>query len=1129
MGTGFSDAKRKLLEKYLRGDLGIGREVSAIPRRKPDEPIPLSSAQEQVWVHAQLAPHVPLYNEPVTIQYSGIFNPQALEQAFNEILRRHEAWRTSFPVVDGRPVQKVHESLSISLPVVDLRGLPPAERNSAALQIATADARKGIDLASVPLFRAKLVRLGSEDHRLYLTLCHIIFDGVALYRVFLPELSALYKAFAAGQSSPLPELAIQYPDFACWERSTVTDKTLSGDIDYWSDRLRAPLPDVYLPGDHRLPRARSFRGAMYPFRLRTPLMKKVRDFCRSEGASVFHVLFAAFAGLLQRYSSEDRIPVGMVTAGRSHPETNGLLGYFLNTVVVPADASGNPRFRELVARARDWSIEAIDHGKVPFEQLVRALKVQREPSRNPLFQALFSLDPPLPPLDSNWGLTQTDVDTGTTKYDLYLETDDRGDKVLAHFHYSTDLFERQSIARMALHWKALLASGIANPDLRLSELHLLSIHERRTALRNSRGPDRQIPPACVHEIFEQQAERTPEAIAVISGGQDISYRELNERANQLAHLLLRRGVQKETLVGLAVERTLPMVIALIGILKAGAAYVPLDSRLPDERLRYLLADSKPAVIITDRLSYRPEFGRDVFVLDESFEGLREESTSNPRTGVAPNNLAYIMYTSGSTGQPKGVAVEHRSVTNLLRSMQREPGLSPSDILLAVTTISFDIAGLEIFLPLITGARVVLAGSADVVDGTRLKQLLQASNATVMQATPATWRLLIEAEWGGSQGLKVLCGGESLPPELARDLLPRCASVWNVYGPTETTIWSSIYRVRGDEEDAIPIGHPIDNTAIYILDGRGSPVPCNVSGEIYIGGEGLARGYLNRAELTAERFVTRFPAPEQSTRLYRTGDIGRRRAHGEIEYLGRADTQIKLRGMRIELGEVESVLSTHPTVQQVVVTVTGASEQQKLSAYVLAKAANGMLSAEELRRYARSKLPEQMTPTEYWKLDEMPLLPSGKINRAVLPKHATMLLWNEQGCVGPRNETEAQLEKIWSELLNLEKIGVDQNFFELGGHSLLVLQMTARIRRKLNVELPARVVFEFPTIAALAEQVVSAGTPALTARSSPMRHRAADRDALLSQLDRLPAEDAQALLKSMLDQKRAELRRVSQLE
>jgi amino acid adenylation domain-containing protein len=819
----------------------------------------------------------------------------------------------------------------------------------------------------------------------------------------------------------------------------------------------------------------------------------------------------------------------MVTGGRSHPETNGLLGYFLNTVVVPADGSGNPRFRELVARARDWSIEAIDHDKVPFEQLVRALKVQREPSRNPLFQALFSLDPPLPPLDPHWGLSQTDVDTGTTKYDLYLETDDRGDEVLAHFHYSTDLFERQSIAGMALHWKALLRSGIANPDLPLSELPLLSVRERRTVLRNSRGPDRQIPPACVHQMFEQQAERTPEAIAVISNERSISYRELNERANQLAHLLLRRGVQKETIVGLSVERSLPMVIALLGILKAGAAYVPLDSRLPDERLRYLLTDAKPAVIITDRLSCRPEFGRDVFVLDESFEGLREESTSNPRTGIAPNNLAYVMYTSGSTGQPKGVAVEHRGVTNLLISMRREPGLSASDILLAVTTISFDIAGLEIFLPLITGARVVLAGSADVVDGSRLKQLLQASNATVMQATPATWRLLIEAEWGGSPGLKVLCGGESLPPELARDLLPRCASVWNVYGPTETTIWSSIYRVSGDEEDAISIGHPIDNTSIYILDGRGSPVPCNVSGEIYIGGEGLARGYLNRAELTAERFVTRFLAPEQSTRLYRTGDIGRRRTNGEIEYLGRADTQIKLRGMRIELGEVESVLSTHPAVQQVVVSVTGLSDQQKLSAYVLPKPAKEALSAGDLRRYARSKLPEQMIPSEFLKLDRMPMLPSGKVDRAALAKHSTVLLSNDQDRVGPRNDTEARLQEIWTELLNVETIGVDQNFFELGGHSLLVLQMTARIRRKLNIELPARIVFEFPTIAALAEQVVNAGTPVANARSSPMRHRAADRDAILSHLDRLPAEDAQTLVRSMLDQKRAEVRRVSQSE
>jgi len=1126
MAVGYSDAKRKLLEKLLRGNPGSRPEVSAIPRRKSEETIPLSHAQEQVWVHAQLAPHLPLYNEPVTIHYSGPLDSKALEQAFNEILCRHEAWRTSFPVRDGQPVQKVHQKLSISLPVIDLSALPRAQREAAALEIATADAREPLDLASVPLFRAKLMRLAEEEHRLYLTLCHIIFDGVALYRVFLPELAALYKAYARGESSPLSELAIQYPDFACWERRVFTDEKLSKEMGYWREQLRGALPEVYLPGDHRLPRVRSFQGSMYPFRLRASLMTAVRDLCRQEGLSVFHVLFAAFAALLQRYSGEEKIPIGIVTAGRNRPETQGLLGYFLNTVVVPADASSDPSFRTLTHRARNWSIDAVDHEQVPFEHLVRALSVQRDPSRNPLFQALFSLEPPLPPLDPQWRLTQMDADTGTTKYDLYLELDDRGDDVLARFHYSTDFFERESVGRMALHWKTLLRSGLANPDAHLSELSFLNRRERRAIFRKSQGRHQQTPDTCIHELFEQQAERTPDAVAVVSRGQSISYRNLNERANQVAQLLLRRGIQKETLVGLCLERRVDMVVALLGILKAGAAYVPLDPRLPDERLGYLLADSKPAVIVTDERSWRPQFAADAIVLDESAEALREQCRANPQTGVAPNNLAYVMYTSGSTGQPKGVAVEHRTVVNLLASMQHEPGIDSSDVLLAVTTLSFDIAGLEIFLPLSTGARVVLAESADVSDGTRLKQLLHDCNATLMQATPSTWRLLIEAEWEGSPNLKILCGGEPLSPELAKELFHRCTSVWNVYGPTETTIWSSIYRVQSDEEDTIPIGRPIANTAIYIMDCRGNPVPFNVTGEIFIGGQGLARGYLNRPELTEEKFVGNSRCFGESERLYRTGDLGRQRRDGAIEYLGRADTQIKLRGMRIELGEVESILSSHPAVQQAIVTVTGKSEQQKLSAYVLAKPGNGAVSAGELRRYARSKLPEQMIPAEYWKLDHMPLLPSGKINRAALPSHGTVQLSNDESSIGPRNEIEAMLERIWRELLNLENIGVDQNFFELGGHSLLVMQMKARIRRSLNVDLPARVVFEFPTIAALAEQVAQAGTPAVSVRSSLLQRQKASRDAILRDLDRLPAEDAQTLLKSMLDQKGVQGRRFS---
>src|ERR1051325_6319391 len=439
-----SEAKQKLLEKYLRGELGVRRETRQIPRRNRGERVPLSHAQEQVWLHSQLAPELPLYNEPVTIHYSGPLNVRALEQSFNEILRRHEAWRTAFKVVDGDPVQEVQESLSISLPVIDLGGFPRSQREEAARRIATADARIPLDLGQVPLFRTKLISLDDCEHRLYLTLSHIIFDGVAIYRVFLPELSTLYKAYAAGDPSPLPELQIQYPDYACWERRTNTRESLAKEIEYWREHLSGPLPDVYLPTDHRQRRPRTFQGSMYPFKLRAPLTEALREFCRKEGVSIFHVLFASFTALLQRYSCEQRIPIGTVTAGRNRPETEALLGYFLNTVVVPVDVSANPSFRELVHRARNWSLGALDHDRVPFEYLVRELNIQREPSRNPLFQALFSLEPPMPEVDPNWRLTQMEVDNDANKYDLYLELDERTDQVLARFHYSTDLFERES-------------------------------------------------------------------------------------------------------------------------------------------------------------------------------------------------------------------------------------------------------------------------------------------------------------------------------------------------------------------------------------------------------------------------------------------------------------------------------------------------------------------------------------------------------------------------------------------------------------------------------------------------------------------------------------------------------------
>jgi len=725
----------------------------------------------------------------------------------------------------------------------------------------------------------------------------------------------------------------------------------------------------------------------------------------------------------------------------------------------------------------------------------------------------------MPDIDPSWRLTQMDVDTGATKYDLYLELDERTDQLLARFHYSTDLFERETVARMAIHWKTLIRGGIENPEQRLSELPLVSSRENRF-LRTWNDTVRTYPKSCIHQLFELQARCVPETTAVVSHGQCLSYRDLNDRANQLARLLLKRGVAPDAPVGLCVDRGPSMVIALLGILKAGGAYVPLDPKLPDERLAFLLADSKPVALVADQSSLRPLFGPYTIVLDPDWKFIENESRADPSTCVTPQNLAYVMYTSGSTGRPKGVAIEHRSVVNLLRSMQCKPGLNHEDVLLAVTTLSFDIAGLEIFLPLVSGARLVIADSADVIDGNRLKDLLKDSKVTAMQATPATWRLLIEAGWHGDPDLKILCGGEALSPELATQLTSRGRSVWNLYGPTETTIWSSFCKISGQEE-AIPIGRPIANTSIYIVDGHRSQVPVNVIGEIYIGGEGLARGYLNRPELTAERFVENWLVPGRGSRLYRTGDLGRYWSNGEIEYVGRVDTQIKLRGVRIELGEIESVLASHPAVREAVVAVSGEAEQQKLTAYLVGRAGTAVPEAGELRRFLRIKLPEHMAPASYWQIEKLPLLPSGKVNRAALDDCGGRRLVDGQDWVGPHNESEAQLVEIWRELLKVEAVGREQNFFELGGHSLLVLQMTARIRRTMEVELPVRSVFESPTIAGLAQEVEKARaaglkphTPTLPGRQRPTADP--DQEALLTQLDRLSVEEATSIVKAILN-------------
>jgi len=1126
MAPEYSEAKQKLLEKYLRGELGVRPETRQIPRRKPGERIPLSHAQEQVWLHSQLAPDLPLYNEPVTIHYSGTLNVSALEQSFNEILRRHEAWRTAFKVVDGEAVQEVQENLSISLPVIDLSGFPREQRDEAARLIATADARVPLDLGQVPLFRAKLIRLSDSEHRLYLTLSHIIFDGVAIYRVFLLELSTLYEAYARGDPSPLAELQIQYPDYACWERRTVTRESLAKEIEYWREQLDGSLPEVYLPTDHSNTHPRTFRGSMFPFKLRFPLTAALRAFCRREGVSIFHVLLASFAALLQRYSGEDRIPIGTVTAGRNRRETEHLLGYFLNTVVVPADFSTNPSFRELVQRARNWSLAALDHDRVPFEYLVRELKIQREPSRNPLFQALFSLDPPLPDIDPSWRLTQMDVDIGTTRYDLYLELNERTDQLLARFHYSTDLFERETVARMALHWKTLMRGGIENPEQRLSDLPLVSSRENRF-LGEWNDTVQTYPKACIHQLFELQAQSSPETTAVVSRGQSLSYGELNERANQLAWLLLKRGVTPDAPVGLCVDRGPSMLIALLGILKAGGAYVPLDPKLPDERMAFLLADSKPVALLTDQNSQRPSFGADTIVLDPEWKFAENESRVNPSTSVRPENLAYVIYTSGSTGRPKGVEGTHRASINRFAWMWRTYPFASGEVCCQKTNLSFVDSIWEIFGPLLAGIPSVIVPQEAVLDPELLLRVLARERVTRIVLVPSQLRALLDHAPNLQQRVPELklwsCSGEVLPGNLARRFRAAFpgAKMLNIYGASEVAADATCHEVAERDSTSVPIGKPISNTQIYLVDECLNPVPIGIRGEIYIGGEGLARGYLNRPELTAERFVENWLVPAQGSRLYRTGDLGRWRGDGEIEYLGRVDTQIKLRGVRIELGEIESVLASHPAVREAVVAVGGEAEQQKLAAYLVMNDKVTAPEAEELRRYLRAKLPEPMVPASYWQIEKVPLLPSGKVNRAALAACGGRRLVDRQDWIGPRNQSEAQLADIWRELLKVEAVGREQNFFELGGHSLLVLQMTARIRRTMDVDLPVRSVFESPTIAGLAQEVEKARSAGLKPHTPirPGRQRPtpeADQEALLSQLDRLSSEEASSIVKAILE-------------
>jgi amino acid adenylation domain-containing protein len=1066
-----SPEKRALFDQLLMQRTAAGMKEQAIPRREASTPCPLSFAQQRLWFLDQFEPDSPLYNVAKAFMVHGPLDESALRRALEAIIVRHEVLRTTFNTVDGEPVQVIGEPRAVPLSIIELSTLPDAQREVELHRRLTGEVRRPFDLAHDVMLRSALYRLGPEEHVLLLTMHHIASDAWSM-GALLRELGSLYRAFATHEPPSLPALPIQYADYAVWQRHRLQGEILEHQLTYWRQQLGDAPPVLELPTDRPRPAVQSYEGSRHPLVVPPSVTDGLKDLSRQEGATLFMTLLAAWQLLLHRYTGQAEISVGSPIAGRTRVETEPLIGFFVNTIVLHTHMSGNPTFRELLQRVRQVAMGAYAHQDIPFEKLVGELQPDRTLSYSPLFQVFFAfLNVPRLPLDlAGLVVSPLDVQIGTAKFDLSLYLWEAEGGLRGTVEYNTDLFDQATIARLAAHFSTLLAGITATPERRVAEAPVLTPAERHQVLEEWNATWADYPrQACLHELIKAQAEQTPERVAVVYDGASLSYRQLNARANRLARYLQRQGVGPESLVGICMERGLDMVVGLLGIMKAGGTYLPLDPSYPPERLGFMLEDAQARIVLTQHAvkDVLPRHQAQVICLDTDWERIASESEATPVSGVISSNLAYVIYTSGSTGKPKGVQIPHHAVVNFLEAMHRQLGITADDTLLAVTTLSFDIAGLELFLPLIVGGRVVLVNRAVAADGGPLRQQLAESSASVMQATPATWRILLEAGWPGSDYLRILCGGESLPSELAAQLLTRGAALWNLYGPTETTIWSTVCRIP-PQPDVISIGQPIANTQIYIRDGYGHPAPVGVSGELYIGGDGVARGYLNQPELTAERFVPDPYGAEPGARVYRTGDVARRRADGRLELLGRSDQQVKVRGFRIELGEIEAALARHPGIAQAVTVVREDSPgDRRLVAYVVAHA-SAALTAAELRRFLRQSLPDYMLPAIFMMVDAVPLTPNGKVDRRALPSPEKSRLEVGNSQVAPRDAIELQLIKIWEEVLRVEPVGVRDNFFELGGDSLLAVRLFAQIDKPFGRKLPLATLFQAPTIEHLAD-------------------------------------------------------------
>ncbi len=1048
---------------------------------------PTSFAQQRLCFLDQLEPNSAAYNIPSIIRLSGLLNVSALERSLNAIIERHEVLRTTFRLLEEQPMQVVIPALTVPLPLVDLQNLPKAEWEAETLRLATEEAQRPFNLAQGPLVRTALLQLEAEEHALLLTMHHIISDGWSMV-VFLQELAALYEDFSASRPSSLSELPIQYVDFTIWQREWLQGRVLEQQMAYWKQQLEGASANLELPTDHPRPLVQTNRGSMYLFTLSRQQTDALKSLSRQEDVTLYMTLVAMFNTLLYRYTGKDDILIGSPTAGRVRVETEDLIGFFVNTLVLRTDLSGDPTFRQLLRRVREVSLEAQAYQNIPFEYLVKELQPERYLGQNPLFQVMLTLEPSLPALPSGWSQTYMEIDTGTSKFDLSLTFEDRPEGLIGRFEYSTDLFDAATIERMAGHWQTLMKGVVDDPEQRLAELSILTDEEQHQLLFEWNTSSTTFPnDQYVHQLFEAQVERTPNAVALVLDEQQLTYQQLNSRANQLAHLLQRLGVGPEVLVGICVERSVEMVVGLLAVLKAGGAFVPLDPTYPQDQLAFLLGDSQVAVLLTQQrvLGRLPAHSIPMICLDTDWQVIAQEGSDNPHSEVTSDQLAYVIYTSGSTGKPKGVLIPHRAIALHCWSIISCYELSAKDRVLQFSVFTFD-AALEQILPtLLTGASVILRGS-EVWSASELWEKIIGYGLTVVNLPTAYWSHITQewikmSELIGPHPLRlVIVGGDRMVTQQVEHWhhLPMDAvRLLNAYGPTETTITATLFEVSSrwsaqSSSQTIPIGRTLPHRTSYILDSAVHPVPIGVVGELYIGGDVLARGYLNRAELTAEKFIADPFSSEPNARLYRTGDLARYLPDGTIEFLGRLDHQVKIRGFRIELGEIETVLSQHPDVRETVVVAHEDSPGEKrLVAYVvLGEKQTSTLS--DLRGYVMKALPAYMVPSAFVLLEAVPLMPNGKIDRRTLPAPDANRLELEENFVAPRTAVEEVLANIWAQVLRLDHVGIHDNFFELGGDSILSIQIISRAHQA-GLPLTPKNLFQYQTIAQLASVITPA--------------------------------------------------------